>query len=437
MQVRADPVTLTTDANGEAVYAEFDGTQPTNGVAARIVPPAESGYRLTLFEPSFNRFDLLDVEHVHDSSVPTVAFTQSPDGANGWWSGRPASVHVTASDARIDALACTVDGVAPRRLDVVAGTGTLWTDLTIRDEGRHAISCTAVDRSGNRATAGTVALIDLTNPLTPTLAADRAPEAAGGGWWADTVTVTATDNGDPLLADGSAGSGVDLASVPAPQTFATSGRHVVAATVADLAGNVSRTARLAVRVDADPPRTTLRCPASVRLGASASATWDDDDAESGLAGTHHGSVTLDTATPGTHLASHTATDDVGHMATRLLLVRGALSGGTLRRGSGRPPLREPHEPPAQTSSSERREAEHDEAGDAPQPAGTSCLRSRWSTRRSGSKARVAEASAGHRRRPGSPRRPAARPGSRRGRDRGAKRIIAFHSPPTGIGRVVA
>ncbi len=316
VQLRVDALTRTTDASGEAQYVEFDGTQPTNGVAARATPPADSGYDILLYAPSFNRFDLLDVEHVHDTQAPAIAFAQSPDGANGWWSGRPASVRVTASDGRIDTLACTVDGVAPRRLGVVSGPGSLSADLTVRGEGRHAIACTATDRSGNRTSESTAALIDLTNPLAPALAADRSPDyAGGGGWWADAVTVTATDSGDPLLADGSAGSGVDPGSVPAPQTFATSGRHVASASVSDVAGNASRVARLAVRVDADAPATTLGCPATVRLGARANATWDDDDAESGLVGDRHGRVALDTTTPGSHTVDHTATDRVGHTTT--------------------------------------------------------------------------------------------------------------------------
>ena len=316
VQSRADALTLTTDANGEAFYVEFDGTQPTSGVAARVRPPLDSGYDALTFAPDFNRFDLLDVQHVHDTTAPTIAFAQSPDGSNGWWSGRPASVHVTASDPRIDTLSCTVDGVAPRRLGVVSGSGTLEAVLTIRGEGRHPIACAAADRSGNRTSESTAALIDLTNPGAPTLAADRVPDyAGGGGWYADTVTVTATDAGDPLLADGSAGSGVDPGSVPAPQTFTTTGRHVVVASVSDVAGNGSRTTRLSIRVDADAPTTTLSCPATVRLGARANASWDDDDAGSGLVGPNHGRVALDTATPGSHAVGHTATDRVGHTAT--------------------------------------------------------------------------------------------------------------------------
>lgn len=317
VQLWSDPRSPTTDANGEALHAVFHGTQETFGRPSLVRPPADSGYGAQTFMLAYSVADPVVVVHVTDRAAPAIVFSQSPDGANGWWSGRPASVHVTASDPRIDTLACTVDGVAPRRLGLTSGAGTLEADLTIRDEGRHPIGCTATDRSANSTTETAAALIDLTNPNPPTLTADRAPDFTGvtGDWWADTVTVTATGAGDPLLADGSAGSGVDPGSVPAPQTFATSGRQVASASVSDVAGNVSRATRLTVRVDADAPTTTLRCPATVRLGARANASWDDADADSGLAGPNHGRVALDSSTLGTHSAEHTAADHVGHATT--------------------------------------------------------------------------------------------------------------------------
>ena len=56
--------------------------------------------------------------------------------------------------------------------------------------------------------------VDKTAPNPPTATADRAPDyAGGGGWYKDTVTVSFTSNGDPLLSDGSAGSGVDASTL--------------------------------------------------------------------------------------------------------------------------------------------------------------------------------------------------------------------------------
>ena len=51
--------------------------------------------------------------------------------------------------------------------------------------------------------------VDQTAPLTPTPHASRAPDyALKGGWYKDSVTVSFTSNGDPMLADHSAPSGV-------------------------------------------------------------------------------------------------------------------------------------------------------------------------------------------------------------------------------------
>src|SRR6185312_1393400 len=82
--------------------------------------------------------------------------------------------------------------------------------------------------------------VDRTAPVAPSAKASRAPDFAGdGGWYKDSVTVSFTDNGDPLLADGSPPSGVDPPSLAAPQTFKTSGSHTASGTVADNVGNVS------------------------------------------------------------------------------------------------------------------------------------------------------------------------------------------------------
>ena len=48
--------------------------------------------------------------------------------------------------------------------------------------------------------------VDKTPPLAPTASADRAPDfAGGGGWYKNTVKVSFSSNGDPVLADGSEG----------------------------------------------------------------------------------------------------------------------------------------------------------------------------------------------------------------------------------------
>ena len=69
-------------------------------------------------------------------------------------------------------------------------------------------------------------VVDKTPPNAPSATPSRAPDyAGGGGWYKDSVSVSFTSNGDPGLSDGSPGSGVNPASIPASQTFEPSGSH--------------------------------------------------------------------------------------------------------------------------------------------------------------------------------------------------------------------
>src|SRR6185437_1434024 len=95
-------------------------------------------------------------------------------------------------------------------------------------------------QSTEYSTASTPVVVDKTRPAAPSPHASRAPDFAGnGGWYRDSIAVSFTDNGDPVLADGSPGSGVEPSSLTEPETFDTSGQHTASGTVADGAGNVS------------------------------------------------------------------------------------------------------------------------------------------------------------------------------------------------------
>ena len=124
------------------------------------------------------------------------------------------------------------------------------------------------------------------------------------------------DNGDPALADGSAGTGVDAGTVPAPQTVNASGATTISGTVKDKVGNESEQGSLAVQVDAGFPALTLTCPAAVLLNATASATATASDGESGLLADPSGTTAIDTSTVGAKTTTKTATDHVGHTVTQ-------------------------------------------------------------------------------------------------------------------------
>jgi lysophospholipase L1-like esterase len=159
-------------------------------------------------------------------------------------------------------------------------------------------------------------VVDKSAPNAPSVTADRAVDyAGGGGWYKDTVGVSFTDNGDPTLADGSAGSGVDPTSIPPPQTFNSDGSHTASGTVADLVGNVSPPSSLTVQVDATPPSLEVTCPESVLVSSSTSATVSASDGQSGLASDPSGSVSIDTSKAGPQTVTRTAVDNVGHETT--------------------------------------------------------------------------------------------------------------------------
>jgi hypothetical protein len=169
---------------------------------------------------------------------------------------------------------------------------------------------------GEASAASESVKVDETAPNPPIASADRAPDyAGGGGWYKDTVTVSFAANGDPLLSDGSEGSGVNLATLSSPETFNTDGSHLASGTVADNVGNVSAAGTLTVQVDASPPTVEVNCPATAPVGSKTSATIVAEDGQSGLASDPSGTVPINTNKTGPQTIEATATDNVGHSAS--------------------------------------------------------------------------------------------------------------------------
>jgi hypothetical protein len=158
-------------------------------------------------------------------------------------------------------------------------------------------------------------VVDRTAPAAPAIAPGRAADAPGD-WYRDAVTVGFAGAGDPALPDGSPGSGVDPASVPAAATYATAGAHTASGAVRDRAGNPSPTASRTVHVDTTAPSASIVCPSSdVVQDSAATAAWTASDTGSGLAGPASGTVALATGAIGTHTASPPEVRDrVGHVA---------------------------------------------------------------------------------------------------------------------------
>jgi endo-1,4-beta-xylanase len=184
----------------------------------------------------------------------------------------------------------------------------------IEMQGTWRYRVRASDRSVSSAwgVRDTTTVVDRVAPNPPLIVSDRRPEAADG-WYRDTVTVSFADGGDPALPDGSPGSGLNPATLPASQTLTATGATTVGGSVKDRSTNTSAPASATFRVDADPPTGELACPAAVDQGASATGSWSAADTGAGLAGAAGGTAALDTAAPGTHSAEVTVADRVGHL----------------------------------------------------------------------------------------------------------------------------
>lgn len=202
--------------------------------------------------------------------------------------------------------------------DVATGLSALSYGLISEAEGTWRYRVKGADSGLGLETAfsaeSSTVKVDTSAPAAPTATADRTPDyAGGGGWFKDSVQVAFTDNGDPALQDGSAGSGVDLATLTAPTTKSTSGAHTPTGTVKDNVGNESAAGSTGVQVDATAPSVSVTCPANVLLHGTAAALITASDAESGLATDPSGSPPIDTTTVGTRISSGTAVDNVDHM----------------------------------------------------------------------------------------------------------------------------
>lgn len=306
--------TATTDASGEAAFPLFVNSAPGFG-AIRVRGPAGSPYLEQFAQvPRLTADQRLEVRLLSPATTPPVlSYQPTPVPDNGWWTVNRVTLRVTAVDSdQVVSLACAVDGV-PASFATTRTPTSLVGRVAVTGEGRHLVACDAADVNGNAAGEEWPVDVDRSKPFAPTVAATR-PADSDNGWWKDAVTVAVADDGDPQLADGSAGSGVLPQSVPGPQTFATSGAHTVRATVTDVAGLVSAVGRATVKVDADAPTTTLACPAkALRPGQTATARWRDADGESGVAGPATGQLALDTAAVGQHVVYHEVSDRVGHV----------------------------------------------------------------------------------------------------------------------------
>ncbi len=299
---------FTTNPNGSTALAT---SSPGNGQTETVQIHDRAGNTAT---HSCN-YDV----HYPDPGAPTLTTGASPNSDGlftlGWSGTDPAEFGITYTLQHENSAGgwSNVAGGLASLSYAFTGSGEQEGTWTYRVQG----SDTSLGLTTAWSPASTPVVVDKTPPAPPTATPDRAPDyAGGGGWYKDTVDVSFTDNGDPALADGSPGSGVDLSSLSAPQTFATDGSHTASGTVSDKVGNQSSPGTATVQVDASPPSLEVSCPETALVGSTATATVAAGDAQSGLASDPSGPVTIDTSSAGTKTVSATAVDNVGHETTQ-------------------------------------------------------------------------------------------------------------------------
>ena len=285
------PTTEAPGSDGGFVQAPLPKYLPSGyTLALNEVPAAPSAPHLTSgSNPNANGQFTLAWESTQAATTPT--YTLQHKNASGEWS--TVASGLTSPEYSFGAGNPEAEGTWTYRV----------TESNAGSEGEASLASEAIK-------------VDKSAPNPPSATPDRAPDYAGnGGWYKDSVTVSFSANGDPLLSDGSEGSGVNLATLSAPQSFTTDGSHTASGTVADNVGNVSTAGTLTVQVDASPPSVEVSCPATAAVGSKASATITASDGQSGLASDPSGTVAIDTSKAGPQTVEASATDNVGHSAS--------------------------------------------------------------------------------------------------------------------------
>jgi hypothetical protein len=206
---------------------------------------------------------------------------------------------------------------------VASGITTNSYTFSNESEGTYTYRVQASDNHGALSAWATdsspIVVVDKTAPNAPTGSAGTPDYAGGGGWYRDSATVVWSANGDPNLADASAGSGVDASTVGPSDILTASG--TATDTVFDNAGNESSEGSVGVQVDASAP--TYDCGTLPTGWQSDNVTLNctAEDTGSGLNGSSPASFQLATSvslgdeTAAAPTNSQQLCDNVGHCVT--------------------------------------------------------------------------------------------------------------------------
>lgn len=254
---------------------------------------------------------------VIDGAAPIVTADASPDVE---WAQGPVDLLVDATDVGQSGVASIDYTCVPAACD---GTGSITPAAgdpdaagTIRVSETATVSVTAVDRAGNRSAEITRSIkIDTAKP-TVTVSAAPAPSEADGYVSSDvTVTIDPQDVGSGIAKVDYSVNGTNettTGSFPFTVPITADGVTTVSATAFDLAGNISTTESVTVRIDTGVPTLEYEITSDLpgdnqwqRATATVTIT-PDDDTGSGIASTTY---RVDGGDPQTYTDPFTFADD--------------------------------------------------------------------------------------------------------------------------------
>jgi hypothetical protein len=252
-----------------------------------------------------------------DATAPSISYSQTPNGSDGWFKTAPATVTVTATDPddNVASIDCTLDG-SPVSLSNTSGIGTSMTasgDVSTSADGNHTVSCTATDSNGNTTSPAQTTSLKL-DTVAPSITDTGFVSGTAGsnGWY-----VSAVENG---FSASDATSG--LADCATTFNKSSGGAEGSAVTIAsgpcsDNAGNTNPgIGSAAYMVDLTDPTVTCNPenPTFTLNQAGAQVSADVTDSVSGPASSPV-TAAADTSSIGSHSVNLTGYDNAGRSAT--------------------------------------------------------------------------------------------------------------------------
>jgi Bacterial Ig-like domain len=265
-----------------------------------------------------------------DRTNPVVTISLAPalpNGTNGWYTSQP-TVTVSATDANISTLSCTVDG-SPVTLTGTSSTSSSKSGtVPVSGQGSHTVACSATDTATNSGSDTKTYKLDSINPSVSVSLDPSSPDGAGGFYTADpAVTVAATD-ANPATTSCTV-DGVSV-TIGAGGTVPVSGdgTHTVDCSATDPAGNTGSDSET-FKVDATDPTIDVALAPTSPNGANgwyktqpdASVTASDANdvttecTVDGNAVTVGSGGSVPVSGEGSHTISCTATDEAGNTAS--------------------------------------------------------------------------------------------------------------------------